>query len=189
MSLNLWCSMERKIFTYKKKTPLIKKDVFIAEGSKIIGNVEIDAGSSVWYNCVIRGDVEYIKIGKNTNVQDGTVIHVSSYGFSATGRDGSPTEIGDNVTIGHNATIHACKIKDNALIGMGSIILDNAVVNSMSFVAAGAVVTPGTNIEENQLWAGNPARFIRLINENEKKLLINTPEVYGKLSKEFLKNN
>ena len=72
---------------------------------------------------------------------------------------------------------------------MGSIILDNSVVNSMSFVAAGAVVTPGTNIEENQLWAGNPARFIRLINENEKKLLINTPEVYGKLSKEFLKNN
>ena len=189
MNLNLWCSMDRKIFTYKKKTPLIKKDVFIAEGSKIIGNVEIDAGSSVWYNCVIRGDVEYIKIGKNTNVQDGTVIHVSSYGFSATGRDGSPTEIGDNVTIGHNATIHACQIKDNALIGMGSIILDNAVVNSMSFVAAGAVVTPGTNIEENQLWAGNPARFIRLINENEKKLLINTPEVYGKLRKEFLKNN
>jgi len=169
--------------------PNIHSSVFVAPDSKIIGNVEIDVGSSVWFNCVIRGDVESVKIGKNSNIQDGTVIHVSSYGFSATGRDGSPTEIGNNVTIGHNATIHACKIKDNALIGMGSIILDNAVINSMSFVAAGAVVTPGTNIKENQLWAGNPARFIRLINESEKKLLINTPEVYGKLRKDFLKKN
>ena len=117
--------MTGKILKYNNITPTIKKNVFIAEGSKIIGNVEINEGSSIWYNCVLRGDVDYIKIGKNTNIQDGTVIHVSSYGFSATGRNGSPTEIGDNVTIGHNATIHACKIEDNALVGMGAIVLDN----------------------------------------------------------------
>ena len=118
-----------------------------------------------------------------------TIIHVSSYGFSATGRNGSPTEIGNNVTIGHNATIHACKIDDNALIGMGAVVLDNAVINKMAFIAAGAVVTPGSNIKENELWAGNPAKFLRMTNENEKKLLINTPKVYGVLRKEFLKKN
>lgn len=181
--------MNKKILKYKNKIPIIKKNVFIAEGSKIIGDVEINEGSSIWYNCVLRGDVDYIKIGKNTNIQDGTIVHVSSYGFSATGRNGSPTEIGDNVTIGHNATIHACKIKDNALIGMGSIILDNTVVERMAFIAAGAVVTPGSKIKENELWAGNPAKFLRMTNENEKKLLINTPKVYGDLRKEFLKNN
>ena len=181
--------MEDKIFTYKKKTPIIKKNVFIAEGSKIIGDVEINEASSIWYNCVLRGDVNYIKVGKNTNIQDGTIIHVSSYGFSATGRSGFPTVIGDNVTIGHNATIHACKIGNNALIGMGAIILDNAMINNMAFIAAGAVVTPGTRIKENELWAGNPAKFLRMTNENEKKLLINTPNVYGELRKEFLKKN
>ena len=130
--------MTEKIIKYKNKTPIIKKNVFIADGSKVIGNVEINEDSSIWFNCVLRGDVDYIKIGKNTNIQDGTIIHVSSYGFSATGRNGSPTEIGDNVTIGHNATIHACKIDDNALIGMGSIVLDNAIINHMAFIAAGA---------------------------------------------------
>ena len=181
--------MIKKIFKYKNKVPVIKKNVFIADGCRIIGDVEINEDSSIWYNCVIRGDVDYVKIGKNTNIQDGTVIHVSSYGFSATGRNGSPTEIGNNVTIGHNATIHACKIDDNALIGMGSIILDNTIINEMAFIAAGAVVTPGTEVKKNELWAGNPAKFLRKINENEKKLLINTPKVYGELRKEFLKKN
>ena len=181
--------MTQKTFKYKNKSPIIKKNVLIADGSKIIGDVEIDENSSVWFNCVLRGDVDYIKIGKNTNIQDGTIIHVSSYGFSATGRNGSPTEIGDNVTIGHNATIHACRIGDNALIGMGSIILDNAVINKIAFIAAGAVVTPGSEVKKNELWAGNPAKFLRMTNENEKKLLINTPKVYGELRKEFLKKN
>ena len=154
--------MTGKILKYNNITPTIKKNVFIAEGAKIIGNVEISEGSSIWYNCVLRGDVDFIKIGKNTNIQDGTIIHVSSYGFSATGRNGSPTEIGNNVTIGHNATIHACKIDDNALVGMGAVVLDNAVINNMAFIAAGAVVTPGSNIKENELWAGNPAKFLRM---------------------------
>ena len=185
--MNHFYRMTEKIIKYKNKTPIIKKNVFIADGSKVIGNVEINEDSSIWFNCVLRGDVDYIKIGKNTNIQDGTIIHVSSYGFSATGRNGSPTEIGNNVTIGHNATIHACKIDDNALIGMGSVVLDNAIINHMAFIAAGAVITPGSVVKENELWAGNPAKFLRMTNETEKKLLINTPKIYGELRKEFLK--
>jgi carbonic anhydrase/acetyltransferase-like protein (isoleucine patch superfamily) len=179
--------MNYQIINYKKKTPEIKKNVFIASGVKIIGDVFVDTGTSIWFNSVIRGDVNFVRIGKNTNIQDGTIIHVSSYGFSANGKNGFPTIIGNNVTIGHNATIHACKINDFALIGMGSVILDNSVVEKYSLVAAGAVLTPGTKVKKKELWAGNPAKFIRKINEREKKLLENTPNVYSKLSKEFLK--
>jgi len=172
---------------FKNKEPKIAKDVFVAEGSKIIGHVEIKNESSVWYNCVIRADVNYVKIGKKTNIQDGTVIHVSSNGFSANGKKGFPTIIGDLVTVGHNATIHACTIKNYALIGMGSIILDNAEIGNMSLIAAGTVITPGKKVGDCELWAGNPGRFVRKISQAEKKLLSDTPEVYNNLRKEFLK--
>ena len=172
---------------FKNKKPSISDDVFIAEGSKIIGDVEINNHSSVWYNCVIRADVNFVKIGKKTNIQDGTVIHVSSNGFSANGKKGFPTIIGDYVTIGHNATIHACKINNYALIGMGAVILDNSFVDDFGFVAAGAVVTPGTKIKKHELWGGNPAKFIRKVRDIEIDLMKNTPVVYEKLSKEFLK--
>ena len=175
------------ILKFKNKTPLIKKSVFIANGVKIIGDVTIGDDSSVWFNSVIRGDVNFVKIGRKTNIQDGSIIHVSSNGFSANGKQGFPTIIGNYVTIGHNATIHACEINDYSLIGMGSIILDNAVVKEYGFVAAGAVVTPGTKIKKFELWAGNPAKFIRKVNSKEIELMENTPEVYKNLSKEFLK--
>jgi carbonic anhydrase/acetyltransferase-like protein (isoleucine patch superfamily) len=178
---------KENIIEYKKKNPVLGKDVFIASGVKIIGDVIISDNSSVWYNCVIRADVNFVRIGKCTNIQDGTVIHVSSQGFSATGSKGAPTIIENNVTIGHNATIHACSIKNNALIGMGAVILDGAEIKEMSLVAAGAIITPGTIVGERELWAGNPAKFIRKISVTEEKLLINTPKVYENLSKEFLK--
>ena len=136
---------------------------------------------------LVRGDVNFIIIGKNCNIQDGTIIHVSSYGFSARGKKGSPTIIGDNVTIGHNATIHACEIGDYCLIGMGSVVLDQSILEEKSFIAAGAVVTPGSRVKSKQLWAGNPAKFVRNISDIEEKLLINTPQVYNNLSQEFLK--
>tara|TARA_X000000950_G_C13835848_1_gene628162 strand:- start:43 stop:591 length:549 start_codon:yes stop_codon:yes gene_type:complete len=176
-----------KLFNYNQKFPKLGSDIFIADGSKIIGDVEIGNNSSIWFNCVIRGDVNYTKIGENTNVQDGTVIHVSSSGFSATGGKGFPTEIGSNVTIGHNATIHACIIEDLSLIGMGSIILDGSIIEKMSFVAAGALIPPRTRVKKNELWAGNPAKFIRNISQKEKNLIINTPQTYSNLRKEFLK--
>ena len=147
--------------------------------------MKVGENSSIWYNSIIRGDVNFIIIGKNCNIQDGTIIHVSSYGFSARGKKGSPTIIGDNVTIGHNATIHACEIGDYCLIGMGSVVLDQSILEEKSFIAAGAVVTPGSRVKSKQLWAGNPAKFVRNISDIEEKLLINTPQVYNNLSQEF----
>ena len=177
----------KMIMKYKDKNPKIEEDVFIADGVKIIGDVEINCKSNIWYNSVIRADVNFIKIGKKTNIQDGTIIHVSSNGFSANGKKGFPTIIGDFVTIGHNATIHACKINNYALIGMGAVILDNSFIDDFGFIAAGAVVTPGTKVNKNELWAGNPAKFIRKVSDIEIDLMKNTPVVYEKLSKEFLK--
>ena len=175
------------IVKYKNKSPQINKSVFIADGVKIIGDVEVDENSSIWFNSVIRADVNFIKIGKKTNIQDGSIIHVSSNGFSANGKKGFPTIIGDFVTIGHNATIHACRINNYALIGMGAVILDNSFIDEYGFVAAGAIVTPGTKINKQELWAGNPAKFIRKVSNTEIDLMNNTPVVYEKLSKEFLK--
>ena len=179
--------MSFKIIKYKNKTPQISNSVFIAEGVKVIGDVTIDQNSSIWFNSVIRADVNFIKIGKKTNIQDGSIIHVSSNGFSANGKKGFPTIIGDFVTIGHNATIHACTINNYALIGMGAVILDNSFIDEYGFVAAGAVVTPGTRINKHELWAGNPSKFVRKITETEINLIKNTSLVYDKLSKEFLK--
>ncbi len=179
--------MTKNFIKYKDNLPKIDKTVFIAQGVIIVGDVHIGRDSNIWFNSVLRADVNFIKIGKKCNIQDGTVIHVSSYGFSAKGKTGSPTIIHDNVTIGHNATIHACEIGSNSLIGMGSVILDQAKIDDFAFIAAGALITPGTVIKSRELWAGNPGKFIRMISDTEEKLLINTPEVYKKLSKEFLK--
>ena len=179
--------MTKKIFKYKNSFPKIDKTVFVAEGVVIVGDVIIEEKSSIWFNSVIRADVNYIRIGKKCNIQDGTVVHVSSYGFSAKGEKGSPTIISDNVTIGHNATIHACEIGANSLIGMGAVILDQTKIEEFCLIAAGALVTPGTFVKSRELWAGSPAKFVRKISEKEEKLLINTPNVYFNLSEEFLK--
>ena len=181
--------MVSQISKYLNQKPRIDKTVFVAKGSNLIGSVEIKKNSSVWCNCTIRADVNFISIGEKTNIQDGTIIHVSSGGFSATGGAGSPTIIGNNVTIGHNATIHACRIHSNSLIGMGSIILDNAEINEYSFIAAGCLVPPGTVVQKNELWAGTPGRAIRKLKPKELELIDNTPLVYEKLAKEFLKNS
>lgn len=179
--------MTGKLLKYNDKLPKIDESVFIADGVIIVGEVEIGEKSNIWYNSVIRADVNFVKIGKKCNIQDGTIIHVSSYGFSAKGKKGSPTVISNNVTVGHNATIHACEIGNNSLIGMGSIILDQSIIEDFSFIAAGAVITPGTIVKSRELWAGNPGRFIRKISDTEERLLINTPDVYYNLSQEFLK--
>ncbi len=178
---------KKNILPFQGIYPELSNGTFIAENSIVIGDVFLGENTSIWFNCVLRGDVNYIRVGRNTNIQDGSVVHVSSSGFSATGGKGHSTEIGNNVTIGHNATIHACIIEDFSLIGMGSIILDGAIISEMSFVAAGAIITPGTKVKKGELWAGNPAKFIRNISEKEEKLIINTPEVYSNLRQEFLK--
>lgn len=143
------------IKTINDKTPLIGDNSFLAETATLIGDVEIGKNCSIWFNAVIRGDVHYIKIGNNSNVQDNAVIHATY--------KKSPTDIGDNVTIAHGAIVHGCTIKNNVLIGMNAVILDDAVVKSNSIIAAGSVVTKGTVVESGCVYAGIPAKKIKEI--------------------------
>lgn len=137
----------------KGKLPQIPEDCFIAENATIVGDVIMGNECSVWFNAVIRGDVHFIKMGHRVNVQDGAVIHATY--------QKSPTTIGNNVSIGHNAIVHGCTIHDNVLIGMGSIVMDDCVVESNSIIAAGAVVSKNTRVESGSIYAGIPARKIK----------------------------
>ncbi|MFH4968551.1 gamma carbonic anhydrase family protein [Gaetbulibacter sp. M240] len=136
-------------------SPQIPADCFIADNATIVGDVVFGEACSVWFNAVIRGDVHYIKIGDKVNIQDGAVIHATY--------KTAPTNIGNNVSIGHNAIVHGCTIKDNVLIGMGSIVMDNCVVESHSIIAAGAVVTKNTHVEAGSIYAGVPAKKVKSI--------------------------
>lgn len=140
-------------------TPRIHSSAFIAPGCRIIGNVEIGPDSSVWYNCVIRGDVNRIVIGARTNIQDGSVIHVDSP--KTREPDGFPTTIGDDVLIGHMAMIHGCTLDDRAFVGLGGIVMNGCRIASDGMLAAGALLSPGKVIESRQLWAGRPAKYMR----------------------------
>jgi gamma-carbonic anhydrase len=152
---------ERKIFPYSGYVPHLGSNVFLASGVKIIGNVEIGDNSSVWYNTVIRGDVHYIKIGKSTNVQDCSMLHVTNGKF--------PLNIGNKITIGHSVSLHGCTIHDLSLIGIGAIVLDGAIVESNSIVAAGALVKQNYTVPSGKLVAGIPAKVIRDLTDLEIK--------------------
>ncbi|MEX2453830.1 MAG: gamma carbonic anhydrase family protein [Rhodospirillaceae bacterium] len=151
--------IQGNILPYRGKWPKIADDVFVAPGACVIGDVEIGAGSSVWFNCVLRGDDQPIRIGERVNVQDGTVIHVHSK-FQG-------TFIGSDITIGHMALLHGCNVQDRAFIGMGSIVLDRCTVESGAMLAGGAMLTPGKTVRSGELWAGRPAKFMRDITEKE----------------------
>ncbi|RAJ11212.1 gamma carbonic anhydrase family protein [Arenibacter echinorum] len=141
------------IKTINGKSPQIGEDCYIAENATIVGDVVMGNQCSIWFNAVLRGDVHYIKMGDKVNVQDGAVIHCTYLK--------SPTNIGNNVSIGHNAIVHGCTVHDNVLIGMGSIIMDDCVVESNSIIAAGAVVTKGTHVPSGTVFAGMPAKKIK----------------------------
>ena len=145
--------MSGLILPYKGIMPKIHESAFVAPNACIAGDVEIGADSGIWFGVNMRGDVHEIRIGKRTNIQDGCVLHVT--------RGVSGCYVGDGVTVGHMALLHACRIEDNAFIGMGAIVLDEAVVESGAMVAAGAVVTPRKRVPKGELWAGNPARKLR----------------------------
>ena len=138
-------------------TPKFGKGCFLAENSVIVGDVIMGNQCSIWYNAVIRGDVNSIRMGNKVNIQDGAVVHCTYKKF--------PTHIGSNVSVGHNAIVHGCTVHDNVLIGMGSIVMDDCVVESNAIVAAGAVVTQGTRVEGGTIYAGVPARKIKDISE------------------------
>lgn len=163
---------------YKNILPKIDDSVFVAENAVLIGDVEIGPETSIWYNCVLRGDVNDIKIGARTNIQDGTVIHVSS---STQG-----TYIGDDVTVGHMALLHACTIGDRAFIGMKACVMDDATVEEEAMVAAGALVTSGKRVPRHQLWAGSPAKYMRDLTAKEIDFLRFSADRYVKLSRTYI---
>ncbi|MDJ0624723.1 MAG: gamma carbonic anhydrase family protein [Desulfocapsaceae bacterium] len=139
------------------KTPRFGKDCFFADTAVVVGDVEMGDNCSIWFNGVVRGDVHYIKMGDRVNVQDGAVIH-GTY-------QKSPTNIGNNVSIAHNAVVHGCTVHDNVLIGMGAIVMDDSIIHSNTIIAAGAVVTSGSIVESGSIYAGIPAKKIKDISE------------------------
>lgn len=158
------------ILPVKDKSPVWGEDCFIAPNATIVGDVVMGKNCSVWFNAVIRGDVHYIKIGDNTNIQDGAVIH-ATYLKAA-------TNIGNNVSIGHNALVHGCTLHDHTLVGMGAIVMDHAVVNEFVIIAAGAVVLENTICESGYLYAGIPAKKIKQLTDEQKAMLKQLPNNY-----------
>ena len=156
-------------------SPKFGENCFIAENAAIIGEVEMGDNCSIWYGAVLRGDVHYIKIGNNVNIQDNATIHATY--------KKSPTNIGNNVSIAHNAVVHGCTIHDNVLIGMGAIVLDNAVIESNSIVAAGSVVTKGTVVESGWVYAGAPAKKLKQMGpellRDEVERIVNSYSMYA----------
>lgn len=141
------------------KMPHIPEDCYVAENATIVGEVVLGSSCSVWFNAVIRGDVNAITIGNKVNIQDGAVIHCTYLKH--------PTLIGDNVSIGHNAIVHGCTIHDNVLVGMGAIIMDGCIIESNSIIAAGSVVTQNTHVESGVIYAGIPAKKVKALNTSE----------------------
>ncbi len=165
------------ILPYRGVLPTIASDAFIADTAVIIGDVEIGAGSSIWFGCVLRGDVNSIRIGRNTNIQDGTVVHVS--------RTGKGTQIGDGVTVGHLALLHDCTVEDGAFVGMKACLMDGSHLESGAMLAAGGLLTPGKRIPSGELWAGNPAKLLRPLLEAEKEMIPNSSIHYATLAAEY----
>lgn len=147
------------IITLGGKTPQIHPSAFIAPGCRIIGDVTIGEGSSIWYNCVVRAEVNRIVIGARSNIQDGSVVHCD--GPVPGVPDGFPTIIGDDVLVGHNVMLHGCILHDRAFVGLSATVMNGAVIEGDAMLAAGAMLTQGKRIEARQLWAGSPARFVR----------------------------
>ena len=166
-------------WTYAGHTPQVASAAFVAPSASLIGRVELGAGASVWYGCVLRGDVGRIQVGARSNIQDGTIVHVSggSLGFGA-----FDTLIGDDVTVGHQAILHGCQVASCALIGMGATLLDGVVVESWALVAAGSVVPPGMRVPAGMLVMGTPARVRRPISEAERTTIRKSAPHYVELA-------
>lgn len=151
-------------------TPQFGKDCFLAENATVVGEVIMGAGCTVWFNAVVRGDVHAITIGDYTNIQDGAVIHCTY--------QKARTTIGNNVSIAHNAIVHGCTVHDDVLIGMGAIVMDNAVIESQSVIAAGAVVLAGTHVPAGSVYGGTPAKFLRQTSDELKAMIQRTAKNY-----------
>jgi len=164
------------ILPYNDILPSIDDTAFVAETAVVTGDVKIGAKSSIWYGCVMRGDVNKIRIGKGVNIQDGSIVHVARPYACI---------IEDRVSIGHMALIHACTLEEGCFVGMKACIMDGAVVEKGAFVAAGALVTPGKRVPAGELWAGQPARFVRKVSEPDQAILDYTQPNYVKLGQAY----
>jgi carbonic anhydrase/acetyltransferase-like protein (isoleucine patch superfamily) len=165
------------IKTVRGFTPSFGKECFIAENAVVVGEVTMGDHCTVWFNAVVRGDVHSITIGNNTNIQDGAVIHCTY--------QKAKTVIGHNVSIAHNAVVHGCTVEDNVLIGIGAIVLDDAVIGANSVIAAGAVVLPGTKVEAGSIYAGMPARKVKDITDEMREVIQRTARNYPMYAKWF----
>ncbi|KAL5713583.1 Gamma carbonic anhydrase 2 [Ranunculus cassubicifolius] len=154
----------RTIMDIYDKAPAVDKDAFVAPSASVIGDVHVGKASSIWYGCVLRGDVNSIRVGSGTNIQDNALVHVARNSLSG---KIIPTIIGNNVTIGHSAIIHACTVEDEAFVGMGATLLDGVVVEKNAMVAAGSLVKQNTRIPLGEVWGGNPAKFLRKLTQEE----------------------
>lgn len=170
---------------YKSTTPTLGSRTFIHETAQVIGDVVLGDDASIWPFCVVRGDVNHIRIGARTNIQDLTVVHVTHDG-PYTPDGGIPTIIGDDVTVGHKALIHACTVGDRCLIGMGAILMDGVVVEDEVIVAAGSLVSPGKRLEARSLYRGSPARRVRDLTATEIEQLQYSAEHYVRLKDSYL---
>lgn len=166
------------LLPWQGTTPAVDREAFVAPGAVLIGDVAVGAGSSIFFNCTLRGDVNHIRVGAQSNIQDGTVIHVSG--------QGSPTIIGDRVSIGHSVLLHACTLEDEAFVGMGAVVMDDCVVEGGGMVAAGALLTPGKHIRRGELWAGRPAKLWREMSPDAMARNMRTWQTYYDLSRKYL---
>jgi len=162
--------------SYRGARPRVDASAWVAPGAALIGDVRIGAESSVWYGCVLRADVHQIRVGRCSNIQDGSVLHVSEGRFGC--------EIGDEVTIGHRAVVHGCRVEDRVLIGIGAVVLDGARLRAGCLVGAGALVPPGFEVPEGMLAMGVPARVMRPLRDSEREMLQRTPLAYALRARE-----
>jgi len=170
--------MTKNLLPFNGVFPTIDPLAFIASTATIIGDTHIGAESGIWYGCVVRGDVNEIRIGKRTNIQDLTMIHCAERGQG--------TYIGDNVTVGHSAVLHACTIEDDAFIGIQACVMDDCLIEQDAMVAAGALVTPGKIIKAGEVWAGRPAKKLRDINQNDLEFFEINRQRYVRLANQYI---
>ena len=170
-------SADRRFLSFEGVRPSVAASAFVAPTAILIGDVTLGEGSSVWFHCVLRGDTNHIRIGARSNIQDGTIVHVNAGQF--------PTLIGDDVTVGHAAIIHACTLHDRAFVAMGATVLDGAVIEEGGMLGANALLTPGKRIGPNELWTGAPARLLRVMSAEERAKFDLTAAHYCELATRY----
>ena len=163
---------------FENKQPHLGENVYISETAMVIGDVTLGDEVNIWFGAVLRGDMHYIKIGNRTNIQDNSVVHVTT--------GVSPTNIGNGVTVGHGAIIHGCTIEDDCLIGMGAILMDDAVIGEGSLIGAGALIPPKIKIPENSLVVGSPGEIVRQVKDFEREMILERPQEYIDLAAIYL---